>query len=273
MKFCPKIRWHQRSICLLIGLGLTWGGVAQAASISGVCADGSMFVVQREADIPCKQAKRVAPENLPPIRPEYLPRPYTWEMQRRAQDENNPYNLIERAEQIRQLKKTPSVASQVQRSEQAVAVTPVKARSLVLSDAEKADLFRLVETMQGLSPHSLQRQVLPGKTLDLAIAHSQAFAAKVKHELSIDGFVLLFRVSARQGGVFDPHFKISQGGENYTFEYPSQEFNLLFGEAGPVPEDGLLLGYIVIPKTVDPQQPFWLYWADDSLTLQFSESS
>ena len=49
---------------------------AAAEALSGVCPDGSIFIVQRHADIPCKRAKLVDSAELPPIRPQLLPRPY-----------------------------------------------------------------------------------------------------------------------------------------------------------------------------------------------------
>src|SRR5688572_15459837 len=66
-----------------------------AAAISGVCPDGSIFIVQSADAIPCREAKRVDPIDLPPLQPEMLPRPYGWERFNRRADPNNPYNLIE----------------------------------------------------------------------------------------------------------------------------------------------------------------------------------
>ena len=50
-----------------------------SAAISGVCPDGSIFIVQSADAIPCRGAKRVDPQDLPPLQPELLPRPYGWE--------------------------------------------------------------------------------------------------------------------------------------------------------------------------------------------------
>ena len=74
-----------------------------AAAITGVCPDGSVFVVRRAADVPCREAKRVEPSQVPPLRPENLPRAYLWEVLRQKIDENNPYNLVDRAEKVRTL--------------------------------------------------------------------------------------------------------------------------------------------------------------------------
>src|SRR5881397_3359186 len=66
-----------------------------AAAISGVCPDGSIFIVQSPDAIPCREAKRVDPQDLPPLQPELLPRPYGWERFNRLADPNNPYNLVD----------------------------------------------------------------------------------------------------------------------------------------------------------------------------------
>ena len=66
-----------------------------AAAISGVCPDGSIFIVQSADAIPCREAKRVDPSDLPPLQPELLPRPYGWERFNRRADPNNPYNLVD----------------------------------------------------------------------------------------------------------------------------------------------------------------------------------
>src|SRR5262245_8975540 len=66
-----------------------------SAGISGVCPDGSIFIVQSPEAVPCREAKRVDPTVVPPIQPELLPRPYGWEKFNRLKDPNNPYNLVD----------------------------------------------------------------------------------------------------------------------------------------------------------------------------------
>jgi len=76
-----------------------------------VCPDGSIFIVQDRARIPCDAAKEVAPSDVPPLRPEYLSRPYTWQVYREGANPNNPYNLIDAARRVRAMRgnavKTP----------------------------------------------------------------------------------------------------------------------------------------------------------------------
>ncbi len=91
-------------------LGLIAPSLADA-SISGVCPDGSVFIVQRPEAIPCRQAKRVEPEDVPPINPEFLPRPYGWELFNQRNDPNNPYNAVEAARrQLGVTQPSPEVA-------------------------------------------------------------------------------------------------------------------------------------------------------------------
>ncbi len=73
------------------------------AGLIGFCPDGSMFIVQRAEAIPCRDAKLVEPDEVPPLRAQFLPRPYAWEVHQRRNDPNTPYNLIDAARQARTL--------------------------------------------------------------------------------------------------------------------------------------------------------------------------
>src|SRR5215475_8749804 len=83
--------------CLSAALGALALAAPAGAAISGVCPDGSIFIVQNSDAIPCREAKRVDPQDLPPLQPELLPRPYGWERFNRLADPNNPYNLVDTA--------------------------------------------------------------------------------------------------------------------------------------------------------------------------------
>ncbi len=86
-------------LVLMLVLGVS--SAAHAESIAGVCPDGSMYIVKKEADIPCARSKRVDPSEMPPMRPQLLPRPYTWHVDQQSRDPHNPYNLIDPAAKIR----------------------------------------------------------------------------------------------------------------------------------------------------------------------------
>src|SRR5262245_2497067 len=72
------------------------------STLSGVCPDGSFFVVQSRASVPCANPHFADPDQLPPVRPYLLPRPYTWYVDQEARNPNNPYNLTETARKIRE---------------------------------------------------------------------------------------------------------------------------------------------------------------------------
>ncbi len=81
--------------------GLTVASLPAHASLVGICPDGSMFIVQRSESIPCREAKIIEPDEVPPVRSEFLPRPYAWEVFNRRKDPNNPYNLVDAARRVR----------------------------------------------------------------------------------------------------------------------------------------------------------------------------
>ena len=65
-----------RSACRIGFVAMVGAGFAQGAlaSITGVCPDGSIYIVQHPESIPCRDSKAVDPSDVPPLKPEYLPR-------------------------------------------------------------------------------------------------------------------------------------------------------------------------------------------------------
>ena len=70
---CAAVRHFAFAILLAL---LTSTGFAQdaLASITGVCPDGSIFIVQSPSTIPCRNSESVDPSHVPRLRPEYLAR-------------------------------------------------------------------------------------------------------------------------------------------------------------------------------------------------------
>ena len=79
---------------------VAWPAAADS-TLSGVCPDGSFFVVQSRSSVPCANPRFADPADMPPLRPHLLPRPYTWYVDQEARNPNNPYNLVEAADKIR----------------------------------------------------------------------------------------------------------------------------------------------------------------------------
>jgi len=267
-------------VVLLWGLA---GGSAQAISIAGVCPDGSAFIVHRLADVPCPRAKLVAPSDLPPLRPELLPHPYTWHVDQEARDPHNPYNLIDAAQKIRALRAGEVSAEKAKLSRPQVAAAGAQARpdtapSMKLSESELRDLMRLIELRQQVAPAALSVQDVQGREqLAIQIARSPSLEARILERLGGDPAqrrVLVFSAYSPVGSEFHPNFLVVQGSLTFRPE-PSQpeEVGFLLGEPGPLPRGTPTLGYLVIPARFDPTQPMDLWWNDRSFSAVLSPVS
>jgi hypothetical protein len=271
----------KRSWCWIVtvvaGLGIS---PEARAGITGVCPDGSLFIVQRAESIPCARAKTVAPDEVPPIRPELLPQPYTWHVYSKEADPNNPYNLIEAARQVRRLRDQrdaptePEASPEVARVEPSALhphpqANPSSAPSLGLSDDELRDLFLIVELSQEDAPAEFLKETADGReTFILAFAHSEAFETRLRAgharaaELG-DGPVLLFHAVAKQPETFYANLTFSQ--DHLAFAPDSGnplQFGLLQGRLGELEPGELTLGYVVLPPSVDLGRRVDVYWND-----------
>jgi len=280
---------------LLIALGMTFAGASDAGSITGVCPDGSVFVVQNPANIPCRQARRVEPHQVPPMRPENLPRSYLWDVYREKQNENNPYNLVDRADKVRgALAKggsapppeamqpggehaagaageaaLPQVASAPPNTAAAVPSAPAKPQ-LDLTDGELRDLFYLVELSQEQAPATFATQANGTEAMRVSFAHSQAFESRVQSATRVDGRVVLWSVQPRQRETFHPNFTFVQGQTSYHPQAADpRQFGVLVGKIGELGKDDLVLGYAVLPGSIDLARPVDLYWDDRRLAVTF----
>ncbi|MBW2315838.1 MAG: hypothetical protein JRH10_16830 [Deltaproteobacteria bacterium] len=269
---------------------------ATAASISGVCPDGSIFIVHDRARIPCRAAKEVAPSDIPPVRPEYLPRPYNWQVYREGANPNNPYNLIDSARRVRELQTHGSASAPP-----AVGTSPIEPRgafgsagatgarpgvagappawarapepppaTLTLSQDEVRDLFLIVELSQRTAPGRFVKEDARGDAaLEVSIAWSAAFEARFRESVPRGGGgVLLFTVLAHQPDVFHPNFTFVQGHETFSpTPDDSLQFGFLEGGAGELPTEGVALGYVVLPSQMDLSERFDLYWNDRRIEI------
>jgi hypothetical protein len=228
---------------------------------------------------------------VPPLRPENLPRAYLWEVHRQKIDENNPYNLIERAEKVRTLGNAdiangvaPPLASAPAPAPGA-ALPPVAAAppglppapagprpsELALTDGELRDLFYLVELSQKRAPATFLRAGSAGDdSLRVSLAHSQAFEERLRSAGAEAGAVLLFSVQPRGAERFLPNFTFVQGSATYSprRDDPSQ-LGVLSGSLGDLAADELVLGYVILPGPFDLTRPLDVYWDDRQLATTF----
>jgi hypothetical protein len=269
-----------RSIALLAFTTSLFGwGVARASVISGVCPDGSMFIVKNTVDIPCAAAKLVAADDMPPIKPEYLPRPYGWQRFHREQDPNNPYNLVDGLESQSAYQPPPPAPT----SHQAVPTeqplpsvsgpAPARARdgSIHVSDQEIADLIQIVQLTQTRAPANLEIENDGSPSLRLQLAHSRGFEAQAKRDWASRGTpaagpVLLFTAEAMAPVAFHPNFTFAQGHTAFHADSEdSKQFGMLVGRLGALEAGTTVLGYVVLPPSVDLAQPIDVYWNDHRL--------
>lgn len=280
---------------------LLYSTSSSAASITGICPDGSLFVVQHESQVPCRAAKQVDPSEVPPIRPHYLPNPYTWQVYNELQDPNNPYNLIDSARDIRAMQRggasagpatedlsnggarwpsggwdegdTPAVSAA---PPQLAAREPVGPLDLGLADQELRDLYQIVELSQESTPAAFERRTADGRgVMRLALARSGAFQARLADAWSTRGGigasqVLLFTAVSKQPETFHPNLTFVQ--DHLTFQPDAEnprQLGILQGRLGALEADEVVLGYVILPETLRVDQPLDVFWDDRRIAVQF----
>jgi hypothetical protein len=280
-------------------LATLFAAAPAAAAISGVCPDGSIFIVQSADAIPCRQAKRVDPQDLPPLQPELLPRPYGWERFNRLSDPNNPYNLVEapapadpsaaRGPVAPPLEPAPTNAlapagpSAPPPQVAAVApsaATPTRALDLALSPGDIADLDQIVALSQSVAPAAVSRYTADGaRVAVLQIARSTGFEQRVQAALATQGGgqrgpVVLFRAEAQAAGAIHGNLTFVQGHVAFHPDLANpDQFGLLDGALGDLAAGQRVLGYAVLPAHLDPAAPIDIYWDDRRTTATLSPAS
>ena len=272
-------RGARAALVLFTGLLASSGATA---TITGVCPDGSMFIVKRAAQIPCKNAKRVDPNEMPPVRPHLLPRPYGWEKFNRERDPNNPYNLIEGdvAPGTTAVAAPPPTPTPATAPEPVTASAPPAPRVAApidvtagLSDQEIVDLAKIVAITQRLAPaHFARRDEENLGTVQLSLAHSVSFASRLRSTWAqrgglSDGPVVLFLAQAENPGAFHGNLTFVQGSVAFHANPANPaEFGILHGRLGDLEKGASVLGYFVLPDHIELGQPVDIYWDDYRLT-------
>jgi len=266
---------------------------AAPAAITGLCPDGSVFIVQTTAAIPCQGAKLVNADEVPPMRPEYLPSPYTWQVYNEARSPNNPYNLIDAARQIREMEGgggnrpttppavssgPPAVSNTTQAEQVAEATRPstVAPLDLGLADQELRDLFQIVQLSQEYTPASFSRETADGRGLfAVSLAHSGAFENRLRDAWAsrgglAGGGVLLFTALSKQPEEFFANFTFVQNHLTFQPDVESaRQLGILQGRLGALQANELVLGYVVLPEQIDLSAELDIYWNDRRITSRF----
>jgi hypothetical protein len=271
---------------LLAAFAIGYSAGAEVA-LTGICPDGSVFVVQSEAAIPCRGAKLVDPHEVPPMRPEYLPSPYTWQVYNQSRNPNNPYNLIDAARQIRGMEdgvegtsSTPPAVSSGPETTEGVAearrpeaIVPL---DLGLEDQELRDLYQIIQLSQEYTPAYFSRETAGGRGLfEVSLAHSGAFEKRLRDAWASRGGlggsrVLLFAAHSKQPEEFFANFTFVQGHLTFQPDVTSaRQLGVLQGRLGSLEANELVLGYAVLPAQIDLDSDLDIYWNDRRITARF----
>jgi len=268
-----------RALLLVAALSIAGAPARAGDTITGVCPDGSVFIVKRSADIPCRDARQVEPQEVPPLKPQYLPRPYAWDVFQKQQDPNNPYNLVEAARRVREGAAPPDAGAPVAPGggpapPTAAAPPPVTAavppqaaapqpppEASAFSEQEIRDLFLIVELSQPRAPARFAPE--PGLGVGLQLAHSPAFEARLAGRPAGAGPVVLFSALAEEPGAFHANLTFVQGHQAFQPDAKdSAQLGVLHGALGPLGPEEAVLGYVVLPGSMDPARPMDIYWND-----------
>jgi hypothetical protein len=258
---------------------------AAHASLTGICPDGSIYVVQEARQIPCANAKPVTSDEVPPIRPHYLPTPYTWKVWNERNDPNNPYNAIDAARQVRELDAPPGptpgpgVPTPAPGGATPGVGAPPRAAapvSLGLSADELRDLFHIVELSQEHAPARLVRETATGQgVFEVSFARSEAFEGMLRDAFAArgglpSGGVLLFAARSVAAEEFWASFTFLQGHLSYQPDATDpRQLGVLQGQLGALAAGEVVLGYVSLPPNFDPARELDLYWDDRHTTARF----
>jgi hypothetical protein len=267
---------------LVLLLGAVCAGGAQAASLTGVCPDGSIYVVQEARQIPCRDAKPVEAHEVPPIRPHYLPTPYTWKVWNERNDPNNPYNAVDAARQVRGLDAPPPAPNGGAHPAPALAAAPTAASAgpvaLGLAEQDLLDLFQIVELWQERVPARLYRETAGGQgVFEVVFARSAAFEALLAESFAArgglpSGGVLLFSARSVAAEEFWASFTFLQRHLSYQPDATDpRQLGVLQGRLGALAAGEGVLGYVSLPPNFDPSQEVDIYWDDRHIRVTFGE--
>ncbi len=267
------------SLCALALCGALLASPA-SATISGVCPDGSIFIVQEQAQVPCEASKQVPPHEIPPLHPEYLPSPYPWQVWNERHDPNNPYNVIDSAQQVRGYEippgqgapgLTPSLTPGIVQA--APTTVPL---DLGFADDELRDLFTIVELSQQRVPARIARRTAAGRSVfELAMARSRSFERRLHDAWQSRGGidrqpVLVFTAHSKRPEEFWANLTFVQGHLSYQPDSQNpRQLGVLQGRLGALEGGEVVLGYVVLPESWDLDQELDVYWNDRHVAATF----
>jgi hypothetical protein len=258
-----------------------------APALTGVCPDGSVFIAPEGAAAPCANAKEVEPHEVPPLRPQHLPHPYTWQVYNELQSQSNPYNLIDSARDIRALHEEGQADARTQAALQpdpygastpGVSAAPpsIGPIDLGLGDDELRDLYQLVELSQELTPAAFQRATADGRgVFRVSLARSTSVEDRIASAWEARGGigesdVVVFTAVSMQAEPFYANLTFVQ--DHLTFQPAAddpRQLGVLQGHLGDLEADEVVLGYVILPEAMDSGEAMDVYWNDRRISVAF----
>jgi hypothetical protein len=275
-------------LSLAVGVCITTPAVARAGVVA-VCADGSIMIAKKWADVNCAGAIEVAPDDVPPIGSGIRPRSIAWAsflreqeaMRRESERVRTRANRVSGRAPVDPTAREDSLdQTRVYRSGSANgggrALSGDAARrssaamraSFTLTADERRDLALLVDLSQRDTPAILKFTQNGVTTARLKIAHSRAFEAKLRaHQRTASarrsGPVLVFSIEPANADAMDTPLSFVQGGPSFRPNARnSREFGWIDDFDAGAGQGTTRLGYIVLPESFEVSRPLAVFWGD-----------
>ena len=163
--------------------------------------------------------------------------------------------------------KRPSLVAAVERALRASGIS-LSGHSLVLglSPQELRDLHLIVELSQDRRPVGLKRTTADGQgVFQVAWAHSHAFEQRLQEAWASRGGlgsqrVVVFTALSKRPERFHANFTFVQDHVSYQPDAANpRQLGILQGHLGPLDADEAVLGYVILPESLDLAGPLDIY--------------
>ncbi|MDJ0848675.1 MAG: hypothetical protein QNK04_09880 [Myxococcota bacterium] len=234
----------------LAGLAALAGLVASAAearALVATCEDGSIVLARDWADVRCRGAMEVEPDDLTlGVHHSRLPDVATLRRSHEAARERGLDEQLARLE-TRAADRPPAGIAAGEPSRRAARVP--------LGPTERRDLARAFRAGGAVA---IARDAGNGTTLRLRIAYSSVVEERVRRHIATERPVLVFAIEpdgARFSGGLP---SVAQGGVTFRPSLAEPDQGGRLDATGR----GASRGYIVLPAGFDPARPLALFWGD-----------
>jgi hypothetical protein len=194
-----------------------------------------------------------------------------------TRDPSNPYNLVDEARRIRELRAgevTPESATAGTQANAGGAPAPTPRSSetarLTLGESDLRDLVKLVSLRQQLAPAQIVVEDIHERPLlFIQLAYSGAFETAALQALNAPPErvrILVFTARSTSEAEFYPNFLFTQNGATFRPDpLNAAEVHFLVGRPGTLAEGHMAVGYLRVPARFDPSAPMQIFWNDHNI--------